>query len=73
MENEILNHEYMKDVNEISGRFVAYLDKLNRGITADAIAEGKGLRLAEKEEYEEWYRRMSSLDRSQYQHGISGI
>lgn len=48
--NEILNYEYMKDVIEISGRFDEYLDKLNRGITADAIAEDEGLRLAEKEE-----------------------
>lgn len=41
-----LTYEHLHDVIEVSGRFDKYLNKLNRGLTQDDIAEDEGLRLA---------------------------
>lgn len=43
---EPLTYQYLKDVIEISGRFVGYLDKLHGGFSNDEIAQDDGLRLA---------------------------
>ncbi|TGJ82867.1 hypothetical protein E0Z10_g5894 [Xylaria hypoxylon] len=42
---ETLTHAKLKDVIEVAGRFDKYLDRLNRGLTQDQLAEDEGLRL----------------------------